>query len=352
MQRVAIAVYLGEVLMRLLFLVAISALIAPAAVAQGGCEQILQYINVNTQKNFTSLTIDQINDASFCSERYQGSDKGRSASIEASYKLFSGSGSSSETDIRREQEKRCGSRFGRDYLQSIGVTESTLVSPEAVSAVKSCYAQRSLILTSLASNDRALTATVEWRGAGVVNWGGVWVGGGDGAAAVAQCGAQYKGSLLAPPAEVASNTPVIVTCTRAAERRTMGGQDYRVFPGGMITIKAHDAIAIPLERVSEPALPPSDIARLNNAIVRIDRLSSASSQISDTITAILRRLATPYSGHGEVAAKVRVDGPEISCPPGTYVTGLSLLDEDGGRYCTSCKTGAVLTCSKLPLVPR
>jgi hypothetical protein len=115
--------------------------------------------------------------ATLCSERYSKDHGTRSAQIEASFRLFHGGVKGDEQQIHEDQDRFCSNKYGPDYLASLGITQCEILSPAAVDAVSTCYANesRKFKLTRLTSVTPGFSADFLHSGAGAIDCSAVKV---------------------------------------------------------------------------------------------------------------------------------------------------------------------------------
>ncbi|QGM44710.1 hypothetical protein [Methylocystis heyeri] len=279
--------------------------IIPAAAQAGGCEDILKYINYNTNYNYSQLTTEQINMASFCSEKYRKQSGARAAQIEASYNVFSGKAQASEQEIQEEQEKQCHGHYGKEYLSSMGIQQSQIVSQQSVDALKACYDSTQFHLKSLTYVENSFSSSFVWNGPGNITFSSVIVSADSNLLdpsglikRVAVCSVSYKDQTdIKKPFQLASGSNVTVTCDRnphmVTDQKTHDVS--KTFPEGLVTI-ATDAqsITIPLIGISRLITPDDRIASiegtLHNIQSQLDLLSSSTSTNSKQIDALDTRI--------------------------------------------------------------
>jgi hypothetical protein len=313
----------------------------PTAISYAGCDDILKYINYNTQYNYSQLTTEQITTASLCSESYDKQSGSRSAQIEASYSAFHGGAQGSEQQIKEEQQKQCGGHYGKEYLNSIGIQQSQLVSQEAVDALKACYDSKQFQLTSLKFSPDDLSSfssAFSWNGPRDITFNSVVVSADQSIKSIdfstltplnlainesdldvkvttpkiATCSIRYKDKTdITKPFSLSSGTNVSVTCDRIAHTTSdpVTHGSVKEYPGGLVTIITEaESIIIPLLRLSRAITPDDRLGQveshLNTVSGQITTLSASdqlnSQQIqADTqdITSMKTRLAAvehPY----------------------------------------------------------
>lgn len=222
--------------------------------AHAGCEDILKYINYDITSNYQQLTTDQVQMASFCSESYNKQEGTRSAQIEASYSLAHAGAQGTEREIKEEQQKQCHGNYGRDYLSSLGIQQSQLVSSRAVDALTACYLSTQFQLKRLTSVTDSFSADFSWNGPNTIYFNGVEVSGrpqSKAAACLVRSGGQTN---ITQPFQLASGTTVTVICQRRSKVVTNNKSrvSYDEYPEGLVTvISAFSSIAIPLIKVSK-----------------------------------------------------------------------------------------------------
>ncbi|MGH6806759.1 MAG: hypothetical protein ACREEJ_07935 [Ensifer adhaerens] len=235
-------------------------------VAHADCSDILKYINYDTQRNYASLDSEQVNYATFCSERYESSTKGKGAAISASYSVWSGNLSATSTEIQKEQEKFCKGKYGKDYLSTLNIVTTDFVSQRAVDALQTCYASdNSWQLTSLSRANEGFSASFKWRGGAPITFTSVRV---VPSATAVPCTVDYKDKTnIRRPFQVQANTNVQVTCKRAWTSEAVApGETAQVLPDGLVTVVTEsNAVSIPLVEVRQTLSPNSRLAALERA---------------------------------------------------------------------------------------
>src|SRR5262245_35048139 len=105
------------------YLLAVLGIFLGSSIAEASCEEdILKFINYDRRRSYSHLTEEQINTASFCIERYKKDGGEKSSEIEFGFKALKIAGDGSESNIHEEQDKRCGSKYGRDFFEALGIT--------------------------------------------------------------------------------------------------------------------------------------------------------------------------------------------------------------------------------------
>ncbi len=287
-----------------------------------GCEDILRYINNDTVRNYSSLTTEQVNNATFCSSDYKTASSSSRLQIEASYKLFSGGASGGQESIEVEQRSRCAGKFGQSYLQSIGVAQTSMVSPQAVAALEACYKSSSFQLLEIASSLNFFAATYRWSGNGSIRVAAVESSKLTSSSMdAADCRVSANGNPnVQLPVTVQSGRSVTVTCDRRSQARGLvGGDSFVEYPEGQVVlITSVNSVSIPLIRVADWASP-------------IDRITDLERQV-DVLANVDRDLQAQIASNGksDSALATRIAGMRISVGPPSGST-----DTHGGTpaYC-------------------
>lgn len=229
--------------------------------AVAACEDILKYVNYDTQRNYNSLTAEQIQTANLCIAEYSSEQKSTAAQIEASYSLFKGGASGSQSEIRQFQSEKCGSRYGRDYLQSIGVAESNIVSPAAVNALESCYkSSNNFQLVNLAFAGDRFNADLRWNGLSSITVSQANFDPGKVTCALSS-GADKN---IKKPYQLSPNKIVNLDCSRKASIvQVAPDEKISLLQPTLVTVTSDaGSVSIPLERVSETLIPSSRLSAL------------------------------------------------------------------------------------------
>jgi hypothetical protein len=237
------------------------------------CGDILRYINYNTVYQFNQLTTDQINEVSFCSEQYKDDQSAKSVQIQAAYELFSGHAAASATDIHQEQDKACGGKYGKDFLASLNIQQTQVVSDEAISALKSCYDASAFHLTRLTALGPTFSADFKYGGVGTIKFNGVIIGGGKNTAA---CTVKYRGNTYDTNKsfDISSGDLVTVGCDRAEQPLVSMNHkaNYLRYKEGVVTVSTQsEGIAIPLIEVTRTISPDSRIDNIESDIQAISK---------------------------------------------------------------------------------
>jgi hypothetical protein len=222
--------------------------------AHAGCEDILKYINYDITSNYQQLTKDQVQAASFCAESYNKQQGSRSTEIEASYSLAHAGAKGTETEIKEEQEKTCSGHYGRDYLSSLGIQQSQLVSARSVDALTACYKSTEFELKRLTSVTDSFSADFAWNGPHEIFFNGVEVSGKPNSKA-ATCSVRSEDQTnITRPFKLPSGIDVTVTCQRTSTvvANNKKNSSYNVYQEGLVTVIASpSSIAIPLIKISQ-----------------------------------------------------------------------------------------------------
>lgn len=267
--------------------------------SRAGCEDILKYINYNTAYNYSQLTKEQIDTASLCSEKYDKQSGSRTAQVEASWSALHSGAQGSEQQIRETQEKECKGHYGKEYLSSIGIQQTQIVSQQAVDAVKACYDSKQFHLTTLTFTENSFSSAFTWSGTGDITFNSAVVSADpnfadsfDPAGKIATCSVRYKNQVdITRPFKVASGTNVSVTCDRTAhvvtDQRTHSS--VKEYPEGIVTIVTEaQNVAIPLIRIARTITPDDRIERIEADITTIkgaikSLVEASTKQTSDMI---------------------------------------------------------------------
>ena len=236
--------------------------------ALADCEDILKYVNYNTQRNYSQLNQQQVRLANFCTEHYEHNSSNKSREIEASYSLLHGDAKGTEQQIKDDQSKLCDDKFGSDYLASLGINQTEIVSPAAIDAVTACYNSREFHLTRLNSSIDSFSADFRWNGLGAVIFNSVAVSGGREKPA-AHCRTSYEQQAdVSKPVSIPSGSSVTVTCDRTSSVEKRDGVSYTSYPEGLVTVITQaSSVAIPLIAVAEESPPLSRLVAAEKKIV-------------------------------------------------------------------------------------
>jgi hypothetical protein len=276
--------------------------------------------------------MEQVETATFCAERYNKDSGSRAAQIEASYKLFHAGASGSEVQIKEDQDKKCGSKYGREYLSSLGISESEIVSPAAIDAVKTCFlVAQGFQLTRLASSTDSFSADFRYNGSGDIFFNGVDISGEENTPA-ASCKVRHKAQRnVTEPFKLASGTNVTVTCQRRIARSTQGGETYAVYPEGLVTVSSEaGSISIPLIRVSSFSAPETRLARIERDVASLNDAEREAKSRSKELSAVVEQLRGTISNKlSSVSAAMtgitfETDwgkDANMMCPPGQAMIG-------------------------------
>jgi hypothetical protein len=252
------------------------------------CEDVLRYINYNTTYNYSQLTTDQINQASLCSEEYKNDTSAKSIQIQASYELFTGHAAASADDVHQEQQKICGSKYGRDFLASLNIQQTQIVSDEAVSALKSCYDASEFHLQRLTALGNTLSADFKYGGVGKIAFNGVIIGGGKD---TAQCTIKYHGNTYEPKQSftIDSGDSITIGCDRTEQPISSPTHqaNYVRYKEGLVTVSTQsEGVAIPLVEVVRTINPDSRVSDIDTRLHNIENsLPSQMHEVSNRLGA-------------------------------------------------------------------
>jgi hypothetical protein len=317
--------------------------------AFAGCEDILRYINYDTNRNYSSLTSEQINDASFCSADYRSASKSERAQIEASYKLFSGSAGADSQQIETTQSTRCGSKFGSAFLQTIGVAETNIVSARAVSALEACYNSAALQLVGLSTSPNYFLATFRWNGNGAIRVAGFDVSKlANGTTPVANCRIGANGLLTVPNGfTLRAGQVATLACDRVAQTRQVAdGTTLIEYPEGQVALVTNaSSISIPLVRVADWTSPIQRISQLESKVQELKTADTALHQeigaIRQTGAETAQRLSRGRVVLGPTGGANDTPGFDVgTCPAGQVAVAFKTNNRDWALdyfYCAELK---------------
>jgi hypothetical protein len=129
------------------------------------CVELAKQVGLNYTKYFDQDQERAIQKADLCSENYSSSSKDRKLQIQASYKVFSGSVTSSDSEVTEAQNKYCESKFGDCCRNKIHTAEARTVSGEGANIIGTCLGltKSSLLPTlDIANNGTDVTMGIQY----------------------------------------------------------------------------------------------------------------------------------------------------------------------------------------------
>lgn len=106
--------------------------------ASDPCVDMTEAIGKNYQRQLDADQMRAVRKADFCSEDYNTASSDKKLQLQASYKLFSGSGSASDQQVTVEQSKVCKGEFGEIWRDKVSSSEALTFSNEAASVITAC----------------------------------------------------------------------------------------------------------------------------------------------------------------------------------------------------------------------
>lgn len=241
--------------------------------------------------------------------------------MRASYKFFKGRAAGAEASYSQLQERECSGKYGREYLQENGYSESQIVSDNARDIIGTCINSTRLFLERFGSTATGISATYRWRGDGVFNGQDLVISGGD-AAPVARCQlvGRREGTF-----EVQPNQTIIITCDRLSYNEiSPDGVVIRNFPAGLVTLGGiQDSAFIPFEQYSEDVLPIARVENVEQRQARLDAdLAGARNSIEELRTLVERPLAVSFGEEVSKPLERREGSSDTNrCPEGMVLRG-------------------------------
>ncbi|ANV99345.1 hypothetical protein [Bradyrhizobium icense] len=139
---------------------------ASHSIAQENCVELAKTIGINYSK---SLDVDQqrtVAKADLCSESYSKASSSKQAQLQASYKLFSGSGSAAAAEVQEAQSRHCENRYGEYWRNQISSGEARTVSNEGAAVISTCLSMAADSLhptLDIANEGREVTMAIQYK---------------------------------------------------------------------------------------------------------------------------------------------------------------------------------------------
>lgn len=143
---------------------------------EDACGVVLERAAANISYRFGSATSASTQANALCDERYDKMSSSEQQGLDASYKLFSASYSSAGSSLKEYRSKYCSSGRSSFFSASQSTEYSSQIYDASVAAWRDCRAMQSanvIISPVRTPDDRSVTVSIAYRGAGTARLTGV-----------------------------------------------------------------------------------------------------------------------------------------------------------------------------------
>lgn len=206
--------------------------------AQTLCETIIKSANYNQFQSVAQNQQYSLQKANFCLADYDKASGEQKAQIEASYNLFSGSVSGSQSQIRERQHQECDNKYGEYWFNQLGLINQKVVSDKAMETVAKCiqaYIRGLKVEPTLSESEEALSVILTWTNANDLPFRGIIK------APSTNISCKLDGKDTDTPSlfdkrVIKPGTSVTFTCERSPKSEIISGEKVQCLPSVLIAI--------------------------------------------------------------------------------------------------------------------
>lgn len=320
----------------------ISIAVASSAVAQvNSCNALLDHgiSNIRTQTseyNFYSAIKSE-----YCQTNYESMSNEKKGSFSAVVKSIPISLGGNANSDQQKHQNFCQKFNGEQNIANTEFVNTVTIQNRALDAWNQCQRllAKGLTVTPII-NDAKTTAdfTLLFTGGA----GSVALSGAD----TINMSCKVGDNTLGSSSNLRVNqTATSIRCVRKSNNMVLNNSNVIYYPDANVKIKTGegDYFIEFADQVNFPARDQfealrTDIANLRNSLNESQQMLRASGPVVGTAA----QVATNPGGWSEV----------VSCPAGSYATGIAVQDRDTGTKCMPCISGVRLTCSAIPTAAR
>ena len=284
------------------------ALLSLDAHAQAVCEQFARGNLLDQVRITSSGQQEQLNRANLCVAEYDKATSEQKASIEASYKMFSGSAEASGSQVRERQRQMCDSRFGYYWFSQTGLYEQFTHSEKALDTLRACIeaSSRGLkVVPTFTPEQTAFSASITWSGGSAIALNGITVV----PAAAATC---RLNSGAQTPQMLKPNIAQTFSCERRTASRIVNQETVTCAPSVVISVDSAEtpfAFSLP-ERCDREFLN----SRYTELKAQVDAIRTQEASNNRTQQQSIDRMVRAVSEANN--ANARIVKWEDNCPDG------------------------------------
>ncbi|MEG0604474.1 MAG: hypothetical protein RR487_08200 [Acinetobacter sp.] len=315
------------------------------------CDGVLERAAANISYRYGSATSASTQANALCDERYDRMSSAEQQGLDASYKLFSASYSSAGSSFKEYRSKYCS--YGRSsfFSTSQSTEYSSQVYDASVAAWRDCKAMQSanvIISPVRTPDDRSVTVSIAYRGAGTARLTGVRISPKGSFSCIADGGK----NIFGPINQQLSGDSFSFDCTRSVQPGIGPGGFSADAASITVTTSAttrpfmlyFPAVANPDIRTDNANQLRKFIGELNS---RVNNIFSTLQERDNNLGSSIQTLQGDLAGRASILWKGDNNGT-VSCQ--TYC-----FDSKWGGYSAQCVTAvlnnAVTNCYSIPNTP-
>ena len=291
---------------------------------EDACAVVLERAAANISYRFGSATSASTQANALCDERYDMMSSAEKEGLDASYKLFSASYSSSGSSLKEHRSKYCSSGKSSFFATSQSTDYSSQIYDASVAAWRDCRAMLSanvIISPVRTPDDRSVTVSIAYRGPGAARLTGVRISPKDSFS----CLADGNKGISGPVDQMLSGDSFSFDCTRSVQAGAgPGGFSADAASITVTTSATTRPFMLYFPPVANPDIRTDNANQLQKAVdelkaslnavakvfqLRTDGLGN-SIQVLQGDLAGRSRVAWKYSNNGSVSCQQYCNGPQ------------------------------------------